>query len=305
MIYTVTFNPAIDYVVHISDLKPGTIRRTTQESLQFGGKGVNVSTVLGRLGVENVALGFVAGFTGRALEEGLAADRVRSDFIRLHEGFTRINVKIKTGAESEINGQGPAISSDDLEMLLFQLSRLKAGDVLVLAGSAPAGVPEDIYRRILARLEGREISAVVDAERGLLLETLAYRPFLIKPNHLELGEMVGRILRTEEELIDAARELQDKGARNVLVSMAGEGALLLDETGGTYRATAPRSKERNSVGAGDAMVAGFLAGWQRTGSYEEALRLGVAAGSATAFSEELAHRGEAEALLPQVVITKR
>ena len=305
MIYTVTFNPAIDYVVHISDLKPGTIRRTTQESLQFGGKGVNVSTVLGRLGVENVALGFVAGFTGRALEEGLAADGVRTDFIRLHEGFTRINVKIKTGAESEINGQGPAISSDDLEMLLFQLSRLKAGDVLVLAGSAPAGVPEDIYRRILARLEGREISAVVDAERGLLLETLAYRPFLIKPNHRELGEMVGRILRTEEELIDAARELQDKGARNVLVSMAGEGALLLDETGGTYRATAPRSKERNSVGAGDAMVAGFLAGWQRTGSYEEALRLGVAPGCATAPSEPLAHRRGAAGLLPQVVITKR
>ena len=304
MIYTVTLNPAIDYVVHISDLKPGTIRRTTQESLQFGGKGVNVSTVLGRLGVENVALGFVAGFTGRALEDGLAADGVRTDFIRLHEGFTRINVKIKAGTESEINGRGPAISPDDLEMLLFQLSRLKEGDLLVLAGSAPAGVPEDIYQRILARLEGRGVSAVVDAEKGLMLEALAYRPFLIKPNHLELGDMVGHMLRTEEELVEAARSLQKKGARNVLVSMAGAGALLLDESGGVHRAVAPKGEVRNSVGSGDAMVAGFLAGWQRTGRYEEALRLAVAAGSATAFSEELVRRGEAEALLSQVSITE-
>ena len=191
MIYTVTFNPAIDYVVHIPDFKPGSIRRSTQESLQFGGKGVNVSIVLGRLGVENAALGFVAGFTGRALEEGLTAEGVRTDFIRLHEGFTRINVKIKTGTESEINGQGPVIDPDDLEMLLFQLGRLKKGDVLVLAGSVPAGVPKDVYRRILSQLEGKGVDAVVDAERDLLLEALAYRPFLIKPNHRELGDMVG------------------------------------------------------------------------------------------------------------------
>lgn len=302
MIYTVTFNPAIDYVVHIPDFKPGSIRRSTQESLQFGGKGVNVSIVLGRLGVENAALGFVAGFTGRALEEGLTAEGVRTDFIRLHEGFTRINVKIKTGTESEINGQGPVIDPDDLEMLLFQLGRLKKGDVLVLAGSVPAGVPKDVYRRILSQLEGKGVDAVVDAERDLLLEALAYRPFLIKPNHRELGDMVGQILRTEGELMDAARELQGKGARNVLVSMAGEGALLLDETGRFHRSAAPKGQVRNSVGAGDAMVAGFLAGWQRTGKYDEALRLAVATGSATAFSEELARRGEAEALLPQVKV---
>ena len=304
MIYTVTFNPAIDYVVHIPDFKPGSIRRSTQESLQFGGKGVNVSIVLGRLGVENAALGFVAGFTGRALEEGLTADGVRTDFIRLHEGFTRINVKIKAGSESEINGQGPAIDPDDLEMLLFQLGRLKAGDMLVLAGSVPAGVPEDVYQRILAQLEGRGVDTVVDAKRGLLLETLRYRPFLIKPTHLELGDLVGQILRTEGELMAAAQSLQEKGARNVLVSMAGEGALLLDESGQFHRAAAPRGQVRNSVGAGDAMVAGFLAGWQRTGQYDEALRLAVAAGSATAFSEELARRGEAEALLPQVTVTE-
>lgn len=297
MVYTVTFNPALDYVVRMDAFLPGELNRTESEAVQFGGKGINVSTVLRNLGVENVALGFVAGFTGEALERGLEAEGIRTDFIRLGSGWTRINVKIKAGQESEINGRGPDIPDEALEALFAKLDTLGRGDVLVLAGSIPAALPDDVYQRILTRLEGREVLSVVDATRDLLCAVLPYRPFLIKPNNHELGEIFGKRLESDQEILACAAKLQERGARNVLVSMAGNGSLLLDESGACHRLGVPRGKVRNSVGAGDSMVAGFLAGWLQEGSYAAAHRMGAAAGSATAFSDGLAVREEVEALM--------
>ena len=297
MVYTVTFNPALDYVVRMGDFRAGDINRTEREEVQFGGKGINVSTVLSHLGVENIALGFLAGFTGQALEKGLRKSGVRTDFIWLEEGLTRINVKIKAGEETEINGQGPAIPAGALEELFGKLDQLRSGDVLDLSGSIPASLPDDVYQRILRQLEGRGILAVVDATRELLCAVLPYRPFLIKPNNHELGEIFGQTPVTDREITGCARKLQERGARNVLVSMAGDGSLLLDEAGGCRRLGVPKGKVRNSVGAGDSMVAGFLAGWLKTGDYGAAHRLGAAAGSATAFSDGLAEEREILALL--------
>lgn len=297
MIYTVTFNPALDYVVWMDQLRPGQINRTASEEIQCGGKGINVSTVLTALGVENIALGFLAGFTGRALEEGLRSQGIRTDFIWLPEGLTRINVKVKGGAETEINGQGPAVGPVALRALQDKLNRLEAGDFLVISGSVPAALSHDVYEQILARLEDRGIQFVVDTTRDLLCSALPYHPFLIKPNSLELGELFGRILENDEDIRACAMELQAKGARNVLVSMAGDGSLLLDERGGCHRLGVPKGTVRNSVGAGDSMVAGFLAGWLETGDYAYAQRLGAAAGSATAFSEGLATKEQVMALL--------
>ncbi len=297
MIYTVTFNPALDYVVRLPAFAPGEVNRTESEDIQLGGKGINVSCVLGQLGVQSVALGFVAGFTGAALEEGLARRGVRADFIRLPEGLTRINVKIKASVETEINGQGPAIPAGALEELFRKLERLAAGDVLVLAGSIPASLPSDIYQRILERLAPKGVLCAVDATGELLVKVLPYKPFLIKPNNHELGEIFGRTLSSDGEIAECARLLQQKGARNVLVSMAGDGALLLDEGGNVHRLEAFKGKVKNSVGAGDSMVAGFVAGWLEKGDYAWALRLGSACGSATAFSDTLATRTEIESLL--------
>lgn len=297
MIYTVTFNPALDYVVWMDQLCPGQINRTAREEIQCGGKGINVSTVLTALGVENIALGFLAGFTGRALEEGLRSQGIRTDFIWLPEGLTRINVKVKGGAETEINGQGPAVGPVALRALQDKLNRLEAGDFLVISGSVPAALSHDVYEQILARLEDRGIQFVVDTTRDLLCSALPYHPFLIKPNSLELGELFGRTLENDEDTRACAMELQAKGARNVLVSMAGDGSLLLDERGGCHRLGVPKGTVRNSVGAGDSMVAGFLAGWLETGDYAYAQRLGAAAGSATAFSEGLATKEQVMALL--------
>lgn len=285
MIYTVTLNPAIDYVVSLDkELRTGTINRNQAEDFQFGGKGVNVSNVLRALGMKTAALGFVAGFTGDALERGLWEMGLETDFVHAASGMTRINVKIKAGEETEINGIGPMIRSDELEMFFGKLDMIAAGDVLVLSGSIPSCLPDDTYEQIMRRLDGHGVRIVVDASGKLLMRTLAYHPFLIKPNHHELGEIFGRPLETDEEIVGCARRLQTMGARNVLVSMAGDGALLLDETGNTYRTGCPKGKVVNSVGAGDSMVAGFLAGYLRTGDYAQALRLGIAAGSATAFS---------------------
>ena len=297
MIYTVTFNPALDYVVRLPAFEPGAVNRTESEDIQLGGKGINVSCMLGQLGFKSVALGFVAGFTGEAVEAGLARRGVSADFIRLPEGLTRINVKIKASVETEINGQGPAIPAGALEELFRKLERLAAGDVLVLAGSIPASLPSDIYQRILARLAPKGVLCAVDATGELLVKVLPYRPFLIKPNNHELGEIFGRTLSTDEEIVECARLLQQKGARNVLVSMAGDGALLLDEGGNVHRLEAFKGKVKNSVGAGDSMVAGFVAGWLEKGDYAWALRLGSACGSATAFSDTLATRTEIESLL--------
>lgn len=297
MIYTVTFNPALDYVVRMDELALGQVNRTVSEDVQLGGKGINVSWVLRELGHENVALGFVAGFTGKAIEDGLAAKGVATDFIHLPAGLTRINVKLKAGEETEINGKGPDISAEALEELYHKLDALSEGDVLVLAGSIPASMPSDVYESILARLEGKKVLCAVDATRDLLVNVLKYRPFVIKPNNHELGEIFGRTLTTDEEIRECAAKLQEQGARNVLVSMAGDGAMLLDENGVCHRLAAHKGKVKNSVGAGDSMVAGFLAGYLDSGDYEQALRVGSAAGSATAFSDVLATRPEIEVLL--------
>ena len=297
MVYTVTFNPALDYVVRMNSFQAGETNRTESDELQWGGKGINVSTVLRNLGVDNVALGFLAGFTGSGLEQGLRKIGINTDFIWLEQGLTRINVKIKAGRETEINGQGPDISAAALEQLFHKLDRLKEGDVLVLAGSIPKSLPDDIYQRILRRLDGRGILTAVGATRDLLCAVLPYRPFLIKPNDRELGEIFGRTLTADAEIEDCARQLQARGARNVLVSMAGAGSLLVDETGKTHRLGVPKGTVRNSVGAGDSMVAGFLAGWLKEHDYAAAHKMGAAAGSATAFSDGLAASGEVRALL--------
>lgn len=288
MIYTVTFNPAIDYVVYMQQFQSGGVNRTQGEDVFFGGKGINVSTVLQRLGVDTAALGFLAGFTGAAIEQGLQQMGVRTDFIHLPAGLTRINVKIKADVETEINGIGPDIDKAALDALLTQLDGLKPDDMLVLAGSIPGCLPDTIYEQILKRLQGRGVRPVVDAEGDLLCRVLPYHPFLIKPNHIELGAIFGQTLHTDDEIEACARQLQQRGARNVLVSMAAAGALLLDETGAVHRMGVPTGQTRNSVGAGDSMVAGFLAGYLETGDYAHALKLGTAAGSATAFSEGLA-----------------
>lgn len=300
MIYTVTFNPALDYVVFLDGLKLGDINRTTRESIYYGGKGINVSTILNTLGMETTALGFVAGFTGKAIEDGLNAQGMHTDFIHLPEGNSRINVKVKHGDETEINGQGPVITQEAIDALFEKLNVLREEDVLVLAGSIPNTLPEDIYERILAALSGKGIRIAVDATKDLLLNVLKYHPFLIKPNNHELGEMFHTVCETREDIEHYARELQKMGARNVLISMAGDGAILITEDGGSIRMGTPKGKVVNSVGAGDSMVAGFLAGYLKNGNYEEALKTGTAAGSATAFSEGLASREMFEKMLAQL-----
>ena len=301
MIYTVTFNPAIDYVVRLdAPLEVGQVNRACGEDCVLGGKGINVSGVLAQLGCPSVALGFVAGETGAWLERGLAAQGLHTDFVHLENGMTRINVKIKAGQETELNGAGPNIPDEALHQLEEKLDSLTENDVLILAGSIPASLPQDVYERLLARLDGRGVRCVVDATRALLVNVLPYHPFLIKPNNHELGEIVGRELKTDAEITAAARALQEKGARNVLVSMAGDGALLLDEQGQVHRIGCPKGRVVNSVGAGDSMVAGFVAGYLQNGSYAQALRLGTACGSATAFSLGLATKEKIDELLAQL-----
>lgn len=297
MIVTLTFNPSLDYIVHVPGFQAGTVNRTAGEAVYPGGKGINVSIMLGHLGCESTALGFCAGFTGRAILQMLEDSGCRADFIPLEEGFSRINVKIKAGEESEINGQGPRITPEALEQLFGRLEALGRGDVLVLAGSIPGTLPADSYEQILRRLEGRGVLTVVDATGELLRRVLGYRPFLIKPNNHELGELFGRKLGSLEEIVEHARLLQREGARNVLVSMAGDGAVLIAEDGQVVHSLPPRGRVVNSVGAGDSMVAGFLAGYLRTGDYAKAFRLGLCAGSASAFQPWLATREQVAALL--------
>ena len=290
MIYTVTLNPAIDYVVQLSHgLNLGSLNRNAAEDFQFGGKGINVSNVLHTLGHESIALGFIAGFTGDSLEKGLQEMGLQTQFLQA-TGMTRVNVKIKATEETEINGMGPALTEENIAQLYAQLDTLCAGDILVLSGSIPSCLPNDTYEKITARLQDRDISIVVDASGDLLVNVLKYNPFLIKPNDFELGEIFGKELSSDEEIIACAKKLQDMGGRNILVSLAGNGALLLDETGKTHRIHCPKGQVINSVGAGDSMVAGFLAGWLETGDYSYALTLGTAAGSATAFSLGLADK---------------
>ena len=289
MVYTVTFNPAVDYTVHMDEVRSGCVNRAVSEQIFIGGKGINVSVILKELGIESVALGFTAGFTGEAVESGLAAMGVKTDFVRLPTGFSRINVKIKTDTETELNGCGPTIDSRSAEMLSKKLDRLRDGDCLVLAGSVPKSLPDNIYEKIIAALSDRNIRICVDAEKGLLMNVLKYRPFLIKPNDAELGGIFGKELRTSDEIFPYAEKLHEMGAQNVVVSMAERGAVLVDGNGKKYFCPACKGKAVNSVGAGDSMLAGFLAG-TLTGDSAYALRLGTAAGAATAFSEGLGVR---------------
>lgn len=297
MICTVTFNPSLDYAVRVDDMRLGQINRTTYEQILPGGKGVNVSIVLGNLGHPSRALGFVAGFTGAELERLCAEAGVDCDFIHVAEGMTRINAKIKSNEETELNGQGPRIGEADVEGLLARLDALGEGDTLVVSGSVPQTLPHDMYERIMARLDGRGVRVVVDAERDLLTRVLPYRPFLVKPNNHELGDIFGVELATRDEVVPYARRMHEMGAANVLVSMAGEGGVLVDEDGEVFQSPAARGTVVNSVGAGDSSVAGFLAGLMETGSYETAFRMALATGSASAFSDHLATRAEVEALL--------
>lgn len=303
MIYTVTFNPAIDYLVHVEELRLGDVNRLQSEEIYCGGKGINVSLVLRELGIPSRALGFVAGFTGKALEEGVAEQGIETDFIHLEKGCTRINVKIRSGQETDLNGQGPEIDAGAVAQLFGKLDALQNGDVLVLAGSIPGGLPGDIYEEILARLSGRGIRAVVDATGELLLNVLKYKPFLVKPNHHELGELFGVTLPSCDEVVRYAGKLRELGAVNVLVSMAEQGAVLVDEYGRVHSCGVCRGTLRNSVGAGDSMVAGFLAGFLKgspEGDYDYALKLGTAAGGATAFSNGLAKAEDIARLLRQL-----
>ena len=296
MIYTVTFNPSLDYVVQADQLIPGDINRTTSEHIYPGGKGNNVSVILSNLGLKSKALGFKAGFTGDVLEKMLEEFGCETDFIPLKEGNSRINVKINAGTETEINGQGPVITEEAIQALYEKLDKLEEGDVLILAGSIPNTLPEDIYERILERLSGKEIRFVVDATKDLLLKVMKYHPFLIKPNNHELGDIFGAEIKERDQAAPYAKKLQEMGARNVLVSMAGKGAVLLAEDGSIYESPAPKGKLINAVGAGDSMVAGFTAGYIQKGSYEHAFKMGVSTGSASAFSEGFATKEEVEAI---------
>lgn len=300
MIYTVTFNPALDYVIAVDHFVPGKINRTKEETIVCGGKGINVSTLLANLGYETTALGFVAGFTGEEIVRRCQKAGLHSDFIRVKEGMSRINVKMKSDEETEINGKGPSITEKDVALLLEQLDELNSGDILVLSGSIPASISSGIYREIMERLSGRGIQIAVDAEKALLMEVLPLHPFLIKPNNHELAAMLDRILETKEDILNAAKELQTRGARNVLVSMAGDGALLLTENGEVYEEGVCRGTLINSVGAGDSMVAGFLAGYLKTGDYGYALKLGTASGGATAFSYGIATKEKIMELMTQL-----
>lgn len=294
MIYTVTFNPSIDYIVSVEDFELGRVNRTSKELVYPGGKGVNVSLVLMNLGKKSTALGFVAGFTGAEIENSLKDWGCLTDFISVKEGMSRINLKLRTKEETEINGQGPKLSAEDLEKLYRKLDCLEKGDVLVLAGSIPSTLPDSIYQDIMARLKEKGIYIVVDATKDLLVNVLKYRPFLIKPNNHELGEIFGVELREKEEVITYAKKLQEMGARNVLVSMAGAGAVLAAEDGSVLQSEAPKGKVVNSVGAGDSMVAGFITGYLNKSDYKHAFYMGIAAGSASAFSERLATKDEVQ-----------
>lgn len=304
MIYTVTFNPSLDYIVSVSDFKLGLTNRTDSELLLPGGKGINVSTVLQNLGIANTALGFTAGFVGEEVRKEVEQLGVKAEFISLDEGVSRINLKLKSIDGTEINGQGPKIPRKAVNALMTQLDRLGADDTLVLAGSIPASMPDDIYQKIMERLDGRGVRIVVDATKDLLLNVLGHHPFLIKPNNHELGDIFGVKLSDREEVVPYARKLQEKGAVNVLVSMAGKGAVLLAEDGNVYAAEAPKGILKNGVGAGDSMVAGFLAGYGESGDYEHAFRMGLAAGSASAFSEQLATKDEIEKVYETCKIMK-
>ena len=294
MVYTVTLNPALDYVMKLKALRTDDINRTDGEEIYYGGKGINVSVILTQLGIPNTALGFLGGFTGKKLEEMLKNDNISCDFNYLKNGDTRINVKIKADKEIDLNACGPEITKEDMQSFLKKLDSIKSGDYLILAGSIPNTLPDDIYEQILERAGDRNINCVVDATGDLLKNVLKYKPFLIKPNHHELGDLFSVQIKSDDDIVKYSKKLQDMGAKNVLVSMAKDGAMLTDENGCVHKIGNAKGKLINSVGCGDSMVAGFTAGYIKTADYSYALRLGSACGNATAFSEKLATREEIE-----------
>lgn len=304
VIYTVTFNPSLDYIVSVKDFRPGMTNRTSSELMLAGGKGINVSIVLGNLGIKSTALGFIAGFTGDEIVRRLHNGGINSEFIKINDGISRINIKLKSIDGTEINGQGPHIDSSHIEQLMNRLRRLESGDVLVLAGSIPAGISDNIYKDIMDMLKDKGVQIVVDATSRLLTNVLEYNPFFIKPNQHELGDIFNVTLNTQEEVIPYALKLKKMGAVNVCVSMGGKGAILVADDGNVYKAKASDGILKNSVGAGDSLVAGFLSGWIEKKDYEYAFRKGVATGSASAFSERLATVGEVNMLIDKVVITR-
>ena len=297
MIYTVTLNPSIDYVVRLESLVTGITNRTTSEEYYFGGKGINVSCVLAELDLESTAFGFVAGFTGEAIEKGIRNDKIITDFIKLEKGISRINVKIKAGEETEINCQGPHIEENELLRLLNKVDRINDGDTIVIAGNVPNTMPDDVYERILERIKNKKVRIIVDATKKLLLNSLKYKPFLIKPNRQELSEIFETEVRTEADIEKYAKELQKLGAQNVLVSLGGDGAMLIDEFGEKHKQGVLKEKVINTVGSGDSMVAGFIAGYEKEHSYPYALKLGSACGNATAFLSGLATKEKINELL--------
>ena len=304
MIYTVTFNPSLDYIVSVKDFRPGMTNRTSSELMLAGGKGINVSIVLGNLGIKSTALGFIAGFTGDEIVRRLHNGGINSEFIKINDGISRINIKLKSIDGTEINGQGPHIDSSHIEQLMNRLRRLESGDVLVLAGSIPAGISDNIYKDIMDMLKDKGVQIVVDATSRLLTNVLEYNPFFIKPNQHELGDIFNVTLNTQVDVIPYALELKKMGAVNVCVSMGGKGAILVADDGNVYKAKAPDGILKNSVGAGDSLVAGFLSGWIEKKDYEYAFRKGVATGSASAFSERLATNGEVNDLIGKVTIIR-
>ncbi len=300
MIYTVTLSPSIDYIVRMSSMRTNVTNRTDSEEFYYGGKGINVSQVLAELDLNSTALGFVAGFTGDAIEKGIRNSRIRTEFIRLKEGFTRINIKIKSGGETEINGQGPDIPAEALEELMQKLDRIVDGDTLVLAGSIPKTCPDDIYERMLERVKDKKIMIVVDATKQLLVNSLSAHPFLIKPNRQELSEIFHAEVENAQDVEKYARKLQEMGARNVIVSLGRQGAFLVDENGESHTCGTLKQPVINTVGAGDSMVAGFVAGYQKTGDYGYALKLGSACGNATSFLPGLATREKIDEVFAQL-----
>lgn len=305
MIYTVTLNPSIDYVIRLDEFKIGEINRTSEEYVYPGGKGINVSLILNELGHSTKALGFISGFTGAYIRDSLKSKGLDEDFINLESGFTRINVKLKSINETEINGQGPIISDTDLDKLFQKLDTLTENDVLVLAGSIPNTLDSSLYQKIMKRLADKNIKIIVDATKDLLIKVLKYRPFLIKPNNHELEELFDVKLETTDDIITYALKLQEMGAKNVLVSLGKDGALLITEDGDIFKSNVASGQVKNSVGAGDSMVAGFIAGYLTTNSYEKALQLGAASGGATAFSSDLAKKEYIYELLNEIKIERR
>lgn len=300
MIYTITFNPALDYISQVENFEIGKINRTKTEKILPGGKGLNVSTVLKNLGLGNTALGFIAGFTGEELKRKIEEHGIETDFVEVKNGITRINVKISSNEETALNGNGPEISEDELQQLLEKIDKIKKGDIVILAGNVPKCIKNNIYEIICFKLEKNGVTFIVDSTRELLINVLKYKPFLIKPNKDELQETFNVKINTNEEIIEYAKKLQEMGAQNVLISLGGEGAILITKEGKEYYKQAPKGQVVNTVGAGDSMVAGFIAGYLKSGDYEQALKMGIATGSASTFSMNLATKEEVEILLKNI-----